>query len=154
MRRLTLVCAAALMIGCAKKDAEPAADSSAMMAPPAAQTINLADVAGRWRLEVSPVDRDTVLLTYEMTATADTAGWLLHFPGKDPVPMRIVSVAGDSIVAVAGPYPSALRAGQQVTTNVVTRLVGGQLVSSTTAHYATTGPDSVVNFRSRGTRIQ
>jgi len=65
---------------------------------------------------------------------------------------RIVDLAGDSIVADAGPYESALRKGVKVTTHSVFRLQDGKLVGTTVAHYATKGADSVLNLRSEGTR--
>ena len=152
MRRFMIACCAALLVGCAKKDGTPAADSAAMDTPAPAADITLADVAGKWTVQVAPETSDTTLLTYELNATADTSGWTLTFPGRPPIPLRIVAVAGDSIVSEAGPYESALRAGVQVWTRSVNRLNGDRLMGTTTAHYATTGADSVVNLRSRGTR--
>jgi hypothetical protein len=149
MRRIVLALAVAGLLGCEKKETPPAADSSAMTPPPA--TVNLASLAGTWNMQTMPVDRDTVILNYVLTATADTAGWTLTFPGRDPIPMRIIHVAGDSIVSEAGPYASALRAGVQVTTRTVNRMQGDVLVGTTEARYSS-GPDTLVMLRSRGTR--
>ena len=151
MRRILLSLALVGLVGCEKKDTPPAADSSAMMAPPPAATINLASVAGNWNMQTMPADRDTVLLTYVLTATADTAGWTLTFPGRAPIPIRILHVAGDSVVSEAGPYESALRPGVQVTTRTVNRMDGANLVGSTEARYSS-GPDTLLMLRSRGTR--
>jgi hypothetical protein len=96
-------------------------------------------------------DSDSVILTYEMTASADPTAWTITFPGRPPVQVR-PTVDGDSIITEAGPYESALRKGQQVTTKGVFRLVNGELVGTTTAHYQTTGADSVATFRSRATK--
>ena len=150
MRRILVAFAAVGLIGCAKKDSPPAADSSAMAAPPA-PTMNLASVAGTWNMQTMPADRDTVLLTYVLTATADTAGWTLTFPGRAPIPVRILHVAGDSVVSEAGPYESALRPGVQVTTKTVNRMEGDALVGTTEARYSA-GADTLLMLRSRGTR--
>ena len=150
MRRILVSLVAVGLVACAKKDSPPAADSSAMAAPPA-PTINLASMAGSWNMQTMPADRDTVILNYVLTATADTAGWTLTFPGRDPIPMRIIQVAGDSIMSEAGPYASALRAGVQVTTRTVNRMQGDTLVGTTQARYSS-GPDTLVMLRSRGTR--
>jgi hypothetical protein len=42
-----------------------------------------------------------------------------------PVPVRVVAVAGDSIVTDAGPYQSFVRKGVRVTTRTVSRLQSG-----------------------------
>jgi len=39
----------------------------------------------------------------------------IRFVRRDPIPTRIVAMAGDSIVIETGPYPSVLRPGQTVT---------------------------------------
>ena len=151
MRRILLSLAAVGLMGCEKKDTPPAADSSAMMAPPAA-TMDLASMAGTWNMQVMPQDRDTVLLNYVITATGTTEGWTLTFPGRrDPVPFRITHVAGDSMVSEAGPYESALRAGVQVTTKTVNRMEGAMLVGTTEARYSS-GPDTVLMLRQRGSK--
>lgn len=150
MRRILLSLIVVGLAGCAKKDSPPAADSSAMATPPA-PTMSLASLAGTWNMQTMPADRDTVLLTYVLTATADTTGWTLTFPGRAPIPMRILQVAGDSMVSEAGPYESALRPRVQVTTTTVNRLQGDALVGTTVARYSS-GPDTVLHLRSRGTR--
>lgn len=125
--------------------------AAAPEAPAGPAPIALADVAGKWSVRVMPESGDSTLLTYELVATADPSGWTLNFPKRPPVPAR-VTAAGDSIVTEAGPYESVLRKGVQVTTSGVMRLVDGKLVGTTTAHYATSGADSVLNLRFEGTR--
>jgi hypothetical protein len=75
-------------------------------------------------------------------------------PKRKPIAVRIVSVAGDSVVAEAGPYESVLRKGVQVTTDNTLRLKDGKLVGKTIAHYKTTKPDSVLELQVEGTRAQ
>ncbi len=153
MRRTISVVCAVVLIGCtgSQDQTQTAADSAA--AAPAG--ISLADVAGMWTVQVMTENSDSVLLSYQLTATADPAGWSIKLPDRaDPIPLQVLSYDGDSIVVHAGPYPSALRAGVTVTTDGVSRLQNGMLVGRTTAHYTTTGPDSVVVLRTQGTRAQ
>jgi hypothetical protein len=150
MRRFTVLCCVAVLAACAKKDQPPAADSSAMMTPPAA---TMADLAGKWNFQTKREGSDSVLLTYELNATADTSGWTITFPGRDPIPVRVVAaMAGDSVVTEAGPYESALRKGVQVWTHNVFHLESGSLRGTSVAHYAVNTADSVVNLTSTGTK--
>ena len=155
MRRFVYLCLAVAVAGCggASDQASTTTDSAAaaVAAPPG---ISLADVAGTWNVQVMPMNSDSVLLTYQLTATADQNGWSIKFPDRpDPVPVQVVSVAGDSIVTHAGPYPSALRKGVTVTTDAVSRLQGGMMMGTSTAHYSA-GPDSVLQVRTHGTKVQ
>lgn len=146
---------AAVLTGCAKKDNAAvdtmAADTATTPAAPA--SINLADVAGRWNVRAVPASGDTTPTNSVITATANTSGWTITFPGRAPVPMRI-TVDGDSIMSEAGPYPSVRRKGLQVTTNGVMRLQGGNLVGTTTAHFQTKAADSVLVLNTMGTRAK
>ncbi len=153
MRRLPCVCLAAALLGCggSSDQANTAADSAALAPAPAG--IALADLAGIWSVQVMPENSDSVLLTYQLTATADPAGWSMKLPDRaDPIPLQIVAVQGDSIVVHAGPYSSALRQGVTVSTDGVSRLQNGMMVGRTTAHYSA-GPDSVITLRTQGTRV-
>lgn len=155
MRRLTLWCCVAVLVGCEKPKEQPAADTTMAAAPapePAAPApISLADVAGKWTMRTMPADADTTLITFELVA--DSTGWVFNFPKRKPVTVK-AEASGDSIVTEAGPYESVLRKGVQVTTNSVMRLVDGKLVGTTTAHYASKGADSVRSLRVEGTRAQ
>jgi hypothetical protein len=97
------------------------------------------------------MDSDSVILTYEMTASADPTAWTITFPGRPPIPLQPMA-DGDSIIVSAGPYESALRKGVQVSTNGVYRLVNGELVGQTTAHYQVKTADSVVMLRTNATK--
>lgn len=154
MRRLAMCCCAIVLVACSKSKDQPATDemADATPAPAAPAPIALADVAGKWSVRVMPESGDTTLLAFEMVATGDTSGWAFNFPKRSPVPVRVVAVEGDSIVTEAGPFPSNIRKGVQVTTRTVHRLQDGKLVSATIAHYATSGPDSVAHLRFEGTR--
>jgi hypothetical protein len=154
MRRVAMCCWAVVMVGCGQAKEQPATDQMAEAPPeqPAPAPIQLADVAGKWTVEVKPEGKDSTILTYELVATADTTGWAINFPKRKPVPIRVAAVDGDSIVLEAGPFESALRKGVQVRTRTVSRLQDGKLVGVTTARYKTSSPDSVAQLRYEGTR--
>ena len=151
MRRIALLGCALVLVACSKGENTPAADSTAAVAPPPAPPmLMMSDVAGKWHVKVMGMASDSVLLEYDMTA--DSTGWTMMFPGrKDPVKATVM-LSGDSAIADAGPYASALRKGAMVTTHGVSRIQGGELVGMTTAHYNKGPGDTVVVLRSRGTR--
>jgi hypothetical protein len=152
MRRYAIFCAcAAAVVGCAKTETKAPAVSQAPPPPPA---LSLADVAGKWTVRGMNEAKDSTLVTYQLTATADTSGWTITFPNrKQPVPVRVATVGGDSLVIDAGPYESVLRKGVQVTTHGVLRLQSGKLVGLTVAHYKTAKPDSLRRIAMEGTRL-
>lgn len=154
MRTTTLAAFLLVLVACAKRDQQVAQDSPAapLGAGAPSATLSLSALAGKWAVKTTKAGSDSVLLTFELNATADQAGWTFTFPNRPPVPVRVIAVEGDSVVTEAGPYESALRKGVQVSTRSVMRLENGELVGNTTAHYTTTGPDSVIDLRTRGTR--
>lgn len=158
MRGFALFCCAALLAGCGKSENQTADDRTAMdtaaVAPatPAAPAISLADVAGKWKIRTTDEAGGTPVET-ELTATADTSGWTLAAPKRKPIPVRVIAVAGDSIVSESGPYESFILKGIQVTTRAVYRLQGGKLVGTTEARYALKGHDSVAHRPTEGTRV-
>ncbi len=150
MRR-TLLLSALSIIACGGGET-PATDTAAAAAP-AAATLTLADLAGKWTQVVTAEGSDSVLLTSELNATADAAGWTIILPGRPPMPVT-VTIDGDSISTTTGPYESVLQKGVQVTTTGVSRLVDGKMVGITTAHYSgVTTADSVRRLRSVSTRV-
>jgi hypothetical protein len=153
MRRLALMCCVAGLVACEKPKEQPAADTTAAMAPepapPAPTPISLADVAGTWTVQVKVQGSDSVVLTYEMVA--DTSGWTMNLPKHKPV-KATVKADGDSITAEAGPYESALRKGLKVKTDGVYRLQDGKLVGTTIAHYDTKSADSVLTLSVEATK--
>jgi hypothetical protein len=158
MRRFAFFCCVAVLAGCTKSEDRAAADQNAMdtvaaapETPAASATISLADVAGKWKVR-STDEAGGTPAEIELAATDDTSGWTMTGSNGKPVPVRVVAVAGDSIVTEAGPYESFVRKGVQVTTRTVSRLEGGRLVGTIEARYTTKGGDSVVQRRSEGTR--
>lgn len=161
--RIAICCCAAVLAGCAKKESAAVDSTSAMASSTTTSTttaaapapINLADVAGKWNMRSVPMSGDTSATTYVLTATANTSGWTIVFPGRArPVPVK-VTVDGDSIMLAAGPFASVRRKGVQVTTYGVSRLQNGSMVGSTTAHYKKVkSADSVLVLNTTGTRAQ
>jgi hypothetical protein len=158
MRRFVCACCTAvLVLSCAKSDDATVTDTAAGTAAATAPTpaaLNLADLAGKWNMRSVPESgADTTPTTYVLTATGDTSGWTIAFPNRRaPVPVHVMSVAGDSVVFHAGPFESVRRRGVQVTTESVARLRDGRIVGTTVAHYRTTGADSVLRLRTEGTK--
>jgi len=161
--RFAICLVATALISCAKteqaKDTTAAAGAAATpatastpAAPTPAAAVSLADVAGKWTIKSTPVDgKDTTVMTWVLTATADTTGWTRTNPGAKPIAMHVRTDA-DSIMTHAGPYASTRRKGQQVISESILRLQGGRLVGASTAHYKTAGADSVAHFRLEGTK--
>ncbi len=156
-RSLALACCV-FLLACGN-DAEPEGHTAASGEVPTGEpttaatpgTISLADVAGTWNVRAVTETGDSVP-GFVLNATADRSGWTMTFPNREPMPVRVVEVSGDSIVTEAGPYPSVLREGVNARLHTVSRLQGERLVGSTVARYETTGPDSVVRLRIEGTR--
>lgn len=151
MRRSLALLGTLVLVACAKTEEVPPVDTTTAAAQAPALTIDLASVAGTWDLQIRGMGSDSVVTTGILTATADTAGWVLQLPKRDPMALR-VTVSGDSIVTVAPEYESVLRKGVRVQTTSVYRMVGATLSGITTAIYRGVGPDSVVTLRAVGTR--
>jgi hypothetical protein len=147
MRKPILSCVAALAVSCA-----PAEDQAAPDQPPPPATVSLADLAGTWAVTGLAESDDSVLMAYELNATSTSDGWTSTLPGREPVPVRVLLVDSDSVVAEAGPFESALRAGVMVRTRTVARLQGDTLVGTIVAHYDTDDADSVLTGRLHGMR--
>jgi hypothetical protein len=159
MRRFAFFCCTAVLAGCTKSEDRAADDQNAMdtvaaapETPAASATISLADVAGKWKVRSMDEDGGNVLET-GLVATADTSGWTITSPNRKPIPVRVVAVAGDSIVTEAGPFESFIRKGVQVTARYVSRLQDGKLVGTSEGHFATKSGDSVAHRRLEGTRV-
>lgn len=151
---LGLALACVLAVACAQEagesDTSPATEDT-LATPAESAGISLADVAGTW-VSTATAESGESVPGFELVATAGESGWEMRFPDREPIPMRILEVAGDSIVAEAGPYSSILRPGAQVSTTSVYRLQGDRLVGRIVARYQTTEADSVVVLHSVGTR--
>jgi hypothetical protein len=159
MRLLAILTCAAVLAGCSKpedrsvgagttSDTTTGADTAG-----AAATLSLSDLAGTWKVRATD-ERGGNPVETEVRATADTSGWTMTGPNKKLIPVRVVAVAGDSVVTEAGPYESFMLKGVPVRIRTVYRLQGDKLVGTTEATYKIGGRDSVAQRRSEGTRIR
>lgn len=117
-----------------------------------AATLSLADVAGRWNVRAVPETGQAVTTWFVLNASADTTGWTVRYaPNREPIPVRVIAVAGDSLVLESAPYLSARRPGLKAVSRDVYRLVGSRLVGYSVGRYLTT-PEVVLRLRLEGTR--
>ena len=130
------------------------ATAAASSAPstPAAAPISIAQVKGKWQGKTMPASKDTVVGTWTLDATQDTSKWVTSFKDGPKVPVHIVSIAGDSIVAQMGPYKS-VTARQSVTTRVINHVHGDTLVGTFEMHLVAK-PDSVIRGRLQAVRAK
>src|SRR2546426_11368212 len=111
---------------------------AAIQAPALAQGggIRFSDVAGTWDGKSMVGPKGSVFLTWVLRATVDGKGWTLKRANRDPVPVRIVAIGGDSIVWESGPYASFLRRGQMVRTRNVAHFKGDKMTGTWEGRYA------------------
>jgi len=141
-----------VFVACAERNTSTA--DTGVVGDTSGSSVASTDFAGTW--EGSSLDTaGNPLVRTELIATGSETGWKLNLVNaadttkRTTTEVRVVSRAGDSVVVESGPYPSVLRAGQQVTTRTVYRLENGRLVGITDATYP--GGD-VVRLRGELTR--
>lgn len=154
-----ITCFAAALVGCTSSRPDAVDTSKTVTAQPPAEapaaTLSLASIAGRWNMNSVPETGDTTMTNFVLNATADSTGWTINYPpNRDPLPVRIIAVAGDSIVFETGPYLSARRPGMKAITRDVYRMSGDSLVGYGLGRFLTTGPDSLIRLRLWGTRAR
>ena len=155
MRPIVVLSCAAVLAGCSKADDRTVGEATlrdTMETAAPVSAISLSDVAGKWKIHSTDADGGNPV-DAELLATADTSGWTLKGPRGKSIPVRVVAVAGDSIITEAGPYESFILKGVQVRTRNVSRLQDGKLVGTIEAHFARGGRDSVSHRVSEGTRV-
>src|SRR5436190_23382604 len=91
MRRIFVVALLALA-ACAKKE-QQAGDTTSAAATPAGgsaaaapASITAADVAGTWDATAMPMNKDTVVVRFEMNAKSTNDGWTMKFLPNGPSP--------------------------------------------------------------------
>lgn len=153
MRCLAFFSCVAVLTGCGRPDqGTPKETGESVAIQPATAPISLADVAGKWKVRTTDEAGGNVVES-ELTATSDTTGWTMRLPNnRKPIPVRVIAVAGDSIVTEAGPFESALRKGLQVQIRTVQRVQDGKMVGDVEARYRVRGTDSVAHRPLEGTR--
>jgi hypothetical protein len=150
MRR-HLVLALLVVAACAKTDKAADTVAAATPAPPPPPVaITAADLAGTWEMKSMPMDKDTVVATTEMMATATTDGWTMKVPGNaKPIAITSVAIAGDSVVTQSAQFNSVLRKGQKVSVHTISHLKDGQLTGVVHAKYAN---GDTATLRTTGTK--
>lgn len=153
MRCLAFFSSVAVLTGCARPEqGTPKGTEESAAVQPATASISLAEVAGKWKVRSTDQAGGNVVVS-GLTATSDTTGWTMEVPNnRKPIPVRVIAVAGDSIVTEAGPFQSALRKGLQVNTRTTYRIQDGKLVGDIEARYRIKGTDSVAHRPLEGTR--
>ena len=106
-----ITCFAAAFVACTSSRTDVVDTSKTVTAQPPAEvpaaTLSLASIAGRWNMNSVPETGDTTMTHFVLNATADSTGWtIIYPPNRDPLPVRIIAVACDSIVFETGPYLS------------------------------------------------
>ena len=103
-------------------------------------------------MTASNAANDSTLVTYEMTATADTTGWSILYPNH-PTPIALhVSIDADSIIMRAGPYASTARKGATVMIRGAVHVRDGRLIGTESAYDRVNSGESVVHIKLQGTR--
>lgn len=149
MRRILALCTV-LAVACAKTDQPADTTAAAPATPPAPPAITASDLTGTWDMKTMPVDRDTVLTTGTMTSTGAADGWTMTLGNsKTPIPVRIVSIAGDSVISETGQFNSAVRRGQKVSIHSIQHLRDGRLTGVVHAKY---GNGDTATFRVEATK--
>jgi hypothetical protein len=147
MRSAIVLCSLSFLAGCSKADKPASRPDSAETGM---STASLSAAAGKWQTRAISEAGATVG-TAELQATGNTAGWTLTFPKQKPIPLRVVSVGGDSIVTEAA-YESFDHKHAQIRSHAVNRFQGDKMVGTLEAHIQTGGVDSLIHARLEGTR--
>lgn len=136
--RWSFLTIAALALGACKQDAR--------------SPLRLADLGGNWKMTATNAANDSTLVTYQMTATADTTGWSILYPNHaTPIALH-VRIDADSVIMDAGPYASTARTGATVTIHGVVHVRDRKLVGTESAYYKVNTTESVVHIKLEGTR--
>ncbi len=99
--------------------------------------VTLSDVAGVWDYRATVAQTPITVVGSVLTATATKVGWTLQHDPDPAIAVRVVAIAGDSIVAEAGPYGSTLRPGQTVLLNhIVLHYRDNMMTGSFLARYS------------------
>jgi hypothetical protein len=91
--------------------------AAALAAQNGGVAVRLSQVAGTWDYRAVVGATSGVMVASVLTATASKDGWTMQHATDAVIPLRVLVVGGDSIVAEAGPYPSTVRPGQTVERN-------------------------------------
>jgi branched-chain amino acid transport system substrate-binding protein len=116
--------------------------------------VTLADFAGEWTVEAVPESGAPTVTTFVLRASEAREGWsILYAPNRDPIPLRVIAFAGDSLVLESAPYMSGRRPGVRAVSRDVYRLVDGRLVGYSIGRYLA-WPPHTLRLRLEGIRKQ
>jgi hypothetical protein len=91
-------------------------------------------------------EQDSVIATWTLNAGSDTSKWSATFTNGPKVPVHVVSLGGDSVVAQMPAYKSVSMKGQRITVRFVARVRGDSLAGTLDSRL-TAKPDSVRHGR-------
>lgn len=116
--------------------------------------LTLSDLAGVWHVQTMIGPSDSVVASLELTETASDKGWSMVLADHPRVPVRVLTVGGDSVVWEAGPYPSTRRVGQTVVLRTVGHYKRDEMWGRFEATYSVSGKVSgkVSGERQKSTR--
>ncbi|HET6680041.1 MAG TPA: hypothetical protein VFG84_02495 [Gemmatimonadaceae bacterium] len=130
MRRVLGCLVLSTVVACAPGEEAAVVDTTAAaaVAPPAA-ALTADMLVGTWSSTAKMDGSDSVVSRSTVTTSMDSTGALvssIQFEGaSEAMPMRLISMAGDSIVQEFGPYHrSNVATNPMVTTTIVTRVMG------------------------------
>lgn len=138
--------------------AAPAAGASTgvtQAAAPAAApapALSLAQLEGTWQGKTYN-EKDSVVANWTLHTGSDTSKWTAAFAKGPTVPVHVVALAGDSIVAQMPPYNSVSMKGQKITVRFVARVHGDSLAGNYETRLVAK-PDSVRRGRLAGARTK
>ena len=123
--------------------AGPGARAQQQGAPTAMMTVRWSDLAGDWVGNALRPANVSGVTTLTLSFGTDNKAWL-KFPNREPVALRVLTMAGDSVVADAGPYASVTRAGHQVTVHIVAHVRNHMIWGTASGHFDD-GGDAMVS---------
>jgi hypothetical protein len=86
---------------------------------------------GTWKAQALLGPKDSVVVAYTFTVAEDGKTATINFPNRDPIPGRVIALAGDSVVIEAGPYSSSLKPGLTVNSFRTIAYVKGDTMTGT-----------------------
>jgi hypothetical protein len=139
-RKLVLILCTLTLAACApdaaddEMEMEEAAETEQPAETPMMEDMSpMAQWAGTWEGTAILESGDTVPIT--IVATDSREGWMATLPDREPMPLRVVSADGSSVVLEMGPYESVLRDGVQVSVSQTLQIQGDSFTGTLNAMY-------------------
>jgi hypothetical protein len=147
MRVLTAVLCALILVGCGRRDEEPAPGAEAVAA-----TSSMAQFAGTWSNMVT-LEGVNELVPSTMSGSAAGDDWTMSLRDRENIAVR-THLKGDSLIGQSAEYESILQPGVMVDVRTASVLRDGGLIGNVVATYRTTNGEQQVRGTIRGTRVQ